>query len=377
MNAVSDIGLFLAGDVMTGRGVDQVMATPSDPTLHESWVRDAGRYVALAERVNGPVPAPVGPGYVWGDALAVLEAERPDLKIVNLETSITTSDAFWPGKGIHYRMHPDNASCLAAAGIDCCVLANNHVLDWGHDGLLQTLETLDENRIATAGAGRDLRAAASPARLSTPGGARVLVFAAADASSGVPAAWSAGANDSGVCLLPDLSAATADGLAAAIDAGRRADDVVIVSLHWGDNWGWEVPGEHTAFAHRLLDSGMVDVLHGHSSHHARPVEVYRRKLVLYGCGDLLNDYEGISGHRSYRPWLAPMYFLRLDASSGDLAGLHIVVLQVRRLQLARASPDDEQWFAAALDRISRPRNAAFRLDGGRVSLRPGHSPERD
>lgn len=58
----SDVRLMLAGDLMTGRGIDQVLPHPGDPGLLEDWVHDAREYVRLAERVNGPVPAPVAPG---------------------------------------------------------------------------------------------------------------------------------------------------------------------------------------------------------------------------------------------------------------------------------------------------------------------------
>src|SRR5438874_5061996 len=77
------IGLFLCGDVMTGRGVDQVLAHPVDPMLHEPCVRDAREYVALAERCNGPIPRPVDDGYVWGDALDELARAGTDARIVN------------------------------------------------------------------------------------------------------------------------------------------------------------------------------------------------------------------------------------------------------------------------------------------------------
>ncbi|MBU1394726.1 MAG: CapA family protein, partial [Gammaproteobacteria bacterium] len=134
--------LFLCGDVMTGRGIDQVLPHPGDPVLHEGYVTSAPDYVALAERVNGPIPRPAEFAYVWGDALAEWARIAPDLRIVNLETAVTTRDDWQRGKGIHYRMHPANVPCLTAAGIDCCVLANNHVLDWGYAGLAETLETL-------------------------------------------------------------------------------------------------------------------------------------------------------------------------------------------------------------------------------------------
>lgn len=120
--------LFLAGDVMTGRGIDQILPHSVDPVLHEPYVTDAREYVRLAEEVSGPIPAEVPPEYVWGDALPELDRVGPDLRIVNLETAVTTSDEWWRGKVVHYRMHPGNVDALRAAKLDACVLGNNHVL---------------------------------------------------------------------------------------------------------------------------------------------------------------------------------------------------------------------------------------------------------
>ena len=158
-----EITVCLTGDVMTGRGIDQILPHPSEPTLQEGYVKDARDYVDLAIRANGAIDFPVGWDYVWGDARASLTAAQ--VCITNLETSVTRSDRFWTGKRIHYRMHPDNAACLNAAGIDCCVLANNHVMDWDTTGLEETLATLQEIGIVTAGAGPNRRAAAAPAEL--------------------------------------------------------------------------------------------------------------------------------------------------------------------------------------------------------------------
>jgi poly-gamma-glutamate synthesis protein (capsule biosynthesis protein) len=124
------------------RGINQVLPHPSETTLYEAHVRDASRYVTLAEARNGSIAAPVGNDYVWGDVLTDLERIQPDLRITNLETSITRSDDYWRSKGIHYRMHPDNMRCLQVPKIDCCVLASNHVLDWGYGGLTETLVSL-------------------------------------------------------------------------------------------------------------------------------------------------------------------------------------------------------------------------------------------
>jgi poly-gamma-glutamate capsule biosynthesis protein CapA/YwtB (metallophosphatase superfamily) len=341
--------LFLAGDVMTGRGIDQILPHPSDPRLFEGYVQDAREYVALAERMNGPIPRQVEFGYVWGDLLEVLNARGPDARIVNLETSITTSDEPWP-KGINYRMHPANITCLTAAGLDCCVLANNHVLDWGRAGLLETLTTLSSAGIRTAGAGADARAAEAPAVVEVPGKGRVLVFAFGSGSSGIPPDWAAGVGRPGVALLDDLSPSTLMAIAARIRAARRPGDVVLVSIHWGGNWGYEVPPEQRTFAHGLIAEAGVDLVHGHSSHHPKAVEVYRGRTILYGCGDFLNDYEGIGGYETYRGDLALAWFPTIAPASGALVRLTMAPFRIRRFRLERASPSDTAWLAEVLTR---------------------------
>ena len=83
------ITLFLCGDVMLGRGIDQILPHPGDPHLRELYAGSAKTYVQLAERVNGPIAAPVDFSDVWGDALAELQRAAPHARIINLETSIT------------------------------------------------------------------------------------------------------------------------------------------------------------------------------------------------------------------------------------------------------------------------------------------------
>jgi poly-gamma-glutamate capsule biosynthesis protein CapA/YwtB (metallophosphatase superfamily) len=343
------ITLFLCGDVMTGRGIDQILPHPSAPEIHEHYAKLATSYVKLAEQRNGPIETPVAPAYVWGDALDEWRRVAPDLRIVNLETSVTTSDD-WLDKGINYRMHPANVPCLTAAGIDACSLANNHVLDWGRSGLLETLETLREAGLASAGAGRDAREAGAPALLEVPGRGRVVLLAFATASSGVPPDWAATPKAPGVNLLPDLSERTVDAIARRVREIAQPRDVVVASIHWGGNWGYGVPAAQRSFARALVADAGVDVVHGHSSHHPKGIEVYRGRLILYGCGDFLSDYEGILGHAEYRSDLCLMYFARLDPASGALLGLRMTPLRMQRFRLQRASPDDAGWLRNTLAR---------------------------
>jgi poly-gamma-glutamate capsule biosynthesis protein CapA/YwtB (metallophosphatase superfamily) len=344
--------LFLAGDIMPGRGIDQILRHRVASFLFEPWVRDARTYVELAEQLNGRIPRGATPAYVWGAALAILAARQPAARIVNLETSITTSDQHWPDKSIHYRMHPANVDLLTAAGLDCCVLANNHVLDWGYPGLVETLATLEAAGIAQAGAGHDAAAAARPARLALAAGRHLHVRAFAVPSSGVPSAWAASEHHAGIQRLDDLSAKSARNIAGALRARCADGDYVLVSLHWGGNWGYEIPPRHRDFARALVEHG-VDVVHGHSSHHPLGIEVHAGRLILYGCGDLLNDYEGIGGHESYRCDLALMYFADL-AADGRLAALEMVPVTVRRFAIERADAAGAAWLAAMLAREGRP-----------------------
>jgi poly-gamma-glutamate capsule biosynthesis protein CapA/YwtB (metallophosphatase superfamily) len=362
------VTLFVCGDVMTGRGVDQILAHPSEPRLQEPDVRDAREYVWLAEQANGRIEQPAPFAYVWGEALAELERRAPDARIVNLETSITRNANPWRGKDVHYRMHPANVACLTSARVDVCVLGNNHVLDYGRAGLVETLEVLADAGIAVAGAGRTLDEARAPAVLPLPGGRRLLVFALAAGSSGVPEAWAATPTEPGVALLGDLSDAAARRVVHHIRALRGPGDLVVASIHWGGNWGWHVTADQVRFAHQLVDGG-VDLIHGHSSHHPRPIERYQGRLILYGCGDFIDDYEGIVGDDEYRDDLRLMYFVTLNATTGALEALSMVPLQSRRLTLQRASAADGQWLRDTIERISQPFGAHVEPGAGGIDLR--------
>jgi poly-gamma-glutamate synthesis protein (capsule biosynthesis protein) len=231
------------------------------------------------------------------------------------------------------------------------VLANNHVLDYGRAGLSETLRTLQALAIATAGAGENLAQAQAPAILPLGEAQRLLVFSLGARSAGTPPEWAATPAQSGVDYLEDLSDVSAERLLARIANVQRAGDVAIVSLHWGNYWGYDVSAAQTRFAHRLLD-GDVAVVHGHSSHHPRPIEVYRDKLILYGCGDFLTDYEGIPGYEAYRGDLALMYFATLEPETGRLLVLRLVPMRIRRLQATHASLFEAEWLGDTLTRIS-------------------------
>ncbi|MFJ3335896.1 CapA family protein [Streptomyces sp. NPDC086766] len=362
------VTLFLAGDVMLGRGVDQILPHPGAPVLREDYLHDARDYVRLAEAVNGPIPRPVDFSWPWGEALPALDRAAPDVRVVNLETAVTRDGDFAPGKAVHYRMHPDNLPCLAMARPDVCTLANNHVLDFGPLGLLETLDTLAGAGLRTAGAGRDLVAARQPAVVPLEAGGRVLVFSFGMPSSGIPHDWAATGERAGVDLVPAPTAEAAAAFADRLRQIERPGDLVVASVHWGSNWGYALSRDEVRFAHALVDAGAA-VVHGHSSHHPRPLELYRGRLVLYGCGDLVDDYEGIGGYERYRDDLRLLYLVSVESGTGRLTGLRMVPLQARRMRLEHASAEDTAWLRSVLDRCGRDLGTRVGLgDDGTLTL---------
>ena len=349
-NAVT---VLLGGDVMLGRGVDQILAHHGEPELREPHLRDARGYVRLAEHANGPIPRPVDWQWPWGEVLALLDEAAPDVRLINLETTITADGEFAEGKTVCYRMHPDNLPALTALRPDVCALANNHILDFGYQGLTDTVAALTAAGIQGVGAGADLLTAHRPALVSAHDEHRVLVGSVAMKSAGVPESWAAHYDRPGVWLIRDPSLRdVANEVAAEVLAHKREGDVAIVSVHWGSNWGYAIAASEIAFAHRLIDAG-VDIIHGHSSHHPRPIEIYRGKPILYGCGDVIDDYEGIGGHQSFRGDLRLLYLTCTDPVGGELISLRMIPVRVRRMRLERASQTDTGWLRTTIEHTSR------------------------
>jgi len=352
MSAVSvgsAVRMVLCGDVMTGRGIDQILPFPGDPVIYEPYLRSAKDYVRLAEERNGVIPKPVNFSYIWGDALFQLDRVDSDVRLINLETSVTESREYWRGKQIQYKMNPKNIPCITAAKIDCCSLANNHVLDWGYSGLEETLETLRKANLKFSGAGRNIDEAKSPAILEVENKGRVVVFSLGSATSGVMRAWAASEDRSGVSFF-DFSESFVLEVKKNVDEVKDQGDVVVASVHWGANWGYDVPEEQREFAHGLIDAAGVDLVYGHSSHHPKALEVYKGKLILYGCGDFLNDYEGIAGFEQFSGDLCLMYFVDLEVSTGRLLSLEMVPMQIRRFRLNNVMKADALWLGAVLER---------------------------
>jgi poly-gamma-glutamate capsule biosynthesis protein CapA/YwtB (metallophosphatase superfamily) len=241
------VKLALAGDTMLGRKVGE----------------------ALAARHSAPLVAPE----------VVEVAGEADLFVLNLECCVSQRGSPWrlPGKPFFFRAPPAAAELLAALGVDCVTLANNHALDFGAEALADTLRHLGAVGIATVGAGPDLAAARRPAVLRA-GGLRLAVLGVTDH----PEQFAAGPGRPGVAFA-DFRGGSPSWLEQAV---RSADaDLVLVTPHWGPNMtSAPLPYVRRA-AGALVDAGAALVA-GHSAHVFHGVA----GRVLYDLGDFLDDY---------------------------------------------------------------------------------------
>ncbi len=245
--------LLIVGDCMLGRGLNQALE-------------------------RNP------PEYPWGDTLPLFRGA--DASFCNLECVVSDRGEPWHEfeKAFHFRSSAKNISALTTAGIRLVSVANNHVLDYGDDALLQMLELLDYAGIAHSGAGATLAEASRIARCEIRGW-RLGLLAFTDNES----SWEAGPQRPGTFYLPVTLQDKRAQRAIRIVRERADLDLLIVSAHWGSNWGYSPPEEHIQFAHALVDAG-ADIVVGHSSHVFRGIEFYKDRPILYSTGNFVDDY---------------------------------------------------------------------------------------
>ena len=179
---------------------------------------------------------------------------------------------------------------------------------------------------------------------------RVIVFSYGLESSGIPLSWAASNHNPGVNLLKGSSDKIVQPIKQKVEEIKKQGDIVIASIHWGGNWGYGIPDLQMELAHKLIDDADIDIIHGHSSHHVKGIEVYNNKLIIYGSGDFLNDYEGIGGHEEFRPDLGLMYFVSVDPSNGELISLQMTPTQIKWFRVNQVSEKDAVWLRETLNR---------------------------
>lgn len=266
-----------------------------------------------------------------------------DIGFANLEGALTQRGEAWP-KGYNFRTPPDFASGLADAGFSVVTVANNHTMDYGPVGLVDTIEALDTAGVRHAGAGVNALAAQIPAIVNV-GGLRVafLGYAATpDESGGFSlAAWAAGETSPGIAL------GTSDRIAADVTAARRVADFVIVAVHAGDEYVNAPNDKQRELAQAALAAG-ADAYIGAHAHVVQPVELRGRQLIAWGLGNFVFDLDPVDLANIPAPRLSLILDITLTKGAGVTAFRAIpVTLDDAEDRPRPATPDE----AAVLQRL--------------------------
>jgi len=310
--------IALTGDVMLGRLVDDEVI----------W--------------NTLLP----PGTVWGDVLPLLL--EADLRLVNLECVISQIGQKWQPeqKAFHFRASPRAIEVLQAARIDAVTLANNHILDYGAEALLECLTFLDRAGIPHTGAGRNLQDAVTPLLIEFAGN-RVAVVALTDNEP----EWEAAEHQPGVNYVAydqhGLLEPYRTRMAEVISLARRHAPFIIISAHVGLNWGPPSPAMR-ALAHHLLDLG-ADLYWGHSNHTPQGIELYQDKAILYSTGDFIDDYAVDPTERNDLSFL-----FVLDIQNGHLQDLHLHPVLIDNCRVGIATGRDAAHLERHMQAKCRP-----------------------
>ncbi len=202
-----------------------------------------------------------------------------DIAFANLETPLTPGRDIKPHE-MMFRSDPAEAVAIKDAGFSVLSLANNHVPNFGEQGILNTVRILDDAGIAHAGAGADDAAALAPAIIEKNG--TRFAFLAFNDTDVVPSSYGAGPHHAGTAFMDIVK------MTAAVQAARQQADVVIVSMHSGIEYTYGPDRSQTRFAHAAIDAGADLVLGGHP-HVVQPVELYKGKLIFYCLGNFVFD----------------------------------------------------------------------------------------
>jgi poly-gamma-glutamate capsule biosynthesis protein CapA/YwtB (metallophosphatase superfamily) len=297
--------ILFAGDVMLGRLVNKVLANAQFT-------------------------------YVWGDTIDIIK--RADFSLINLECPVSSKGKEWNKtfKVFHFRANLDAIQVLNSASIDYVSLANNHILDYDIEALLDTLDILDKNNISHSGAGRNLKEAMKPAiiekklklkpsnnhdsyynvhneEVNNNGSKNTIRIGLISLTDNEPE-WEAKYDQAGINYIP--TALDPDRyyyrLQNYIENAKKQSDLVIVSSHVGPHFRETPSMKYVNFAHKIIDLG-ADIYWGHSNHMPQGIEFYKHndnnKIILYDCGDFIDDYAIDSNYRNDLSFIFLLHFL--------------------------------------------------------------------
>lgn len=212
------------------------------------------------------------------------QLQQPDITVANLETPITELEETKEQKSYLYRSSPETLPAFVEAGFDLVTLANNHILDYGVEGLRDTIAHLDKADIKHVGAGEDEIEAYQPVIIEQNG----IKTAFIGLSMVVPRVeWKANKYNPGVAETYSYERAVK-----AIERAEEEADVVVVLPHWGDERQQEPKEQQVNMAYRYIDAG-ADLVVGSHPHVLQTVERYKGKWIVYSMGNFIfttNDF---------------------------------------------------------------------------------------
>ncbi len=289
------------------------------------------------------------PTYPWGDTLSLFQ--KADVRLCNLECVIAERGTPWSAtpKVFHFRSDAKNVAVLNAAQIDAVSLANNHVLDFSYEGLFDMLHHLEQAGIRFAGAGATLKEAAEPIMWEVQG--RKLGFIAITDNE---PDWAASGEHAGVWYVPmRVEGKQAEYLFEVVQRTKAEVACLIVSVHWGPNWGFTPPPAHRLFAHALIDHG-ADIIFGHSCHVVRGIEVYQDRPIIYGAGDFIDDYAVDKVERNDQSFL---FLIELNGTM--ISRLLLYPTVIRHFQARRARNSESHAIITRMQELCTQLNTTM------------------
>jgi len=285
--------------------------------------------------------------YPWGNMIVYLQ--KTDLNIANLETTLTKSSKKVP-KVFNFKATPDRVEILKKGNINVVSLANNHSLDFGVEGLKETLKTLDNAKILHVGAGMNAHQA-NASVIVKKGGIKIGIIGFTDNEP----EWKAQENKPGINYFKvgDITKVKED-----IKNIRNQVDVLIATLHWGPNMRQRPSQEFKNFAHQMIDVG-IDIIHGHSAHIFQGIEIYKNKLIMYDTGDFVDDYHVDSTLRNDQSFL---FLVTIDKSS-RIKKVELIPVLISNMQVNKATDTEKKEIISKMQKLSAEMGTYVTDDG--------------
>ncbi|MDT4994126.1 MAG: hypothetical protein QOH97_4018 [Actinoplanes sp.] len=292
---VAVVTLLTAAGCAAGEAPQTASASAAAPEIVLTFAGDVHFEKRVAELLKAPATT-FGP--------AAKQLAQGDLTLVNLETPITTRGKA-EVKTYLFRAPDASVAAMKAAGIDAVTLANNHSMDYGRQGLTDTLDKAKKGGLGTIGAGRTIGEAFTPLR-RTVKGVKIAVFGFSQIDE-LATEWAATPDTPGLAMAFDTQRAYA-----AVRAARADSDLVVVLPHWGIEGDRCPTSRQRDFAAGLIDAG-ADIIVGAHTHVLQGAGRSGAAYVAYGLGNFLWYSSGL-----YQPFSARAGILQLTVSKREV-----------------------------------------------------------